>query len=97
MKRRGISIQAYLNAQAEGLQKEEFEDAVEKIREILGNVGRNEKKKGKSHVEELIRKQLTDDEYEAFEHENGFISVLDDLYEEKGWNSEGEEENDEDA
>jgi hypothetical protein len=79
------------------LQKEEYEDAVEKIREILGNVGRNEKKKGKSHVEELIRKQLTDDEYEALEHENGFISVLDDLYEEKGWNSEGEEENDEDA
>jgi len=79
------------------LQKEEYEDAVEKIREILGNVGRNEKKKGKSHVEELIRKQLTDDEYETLEHENGFSSVLDDLYEEKCWNSEGEEENDEDA
>jgi len=79
------------------LQKEEYEDAVEKIREILGNVGRNEKKKGKSHVEELIRKQLTDDEYETLEHENGFSSVLGDLYEEKCWNSEGEEENDEDA
>jgi hypothetical protein len=60
-------------------------------------MGRNEKKKGKSHVEELIIKQLTDDEYEKVELENGFTSVLDDLYEEKGWNYEGEEENDEDA
>jgi len=60
-------------------------------------VSRKEKKKGKSHVKELIRKQLTDDECHVIDYENGLYSVLDDLYQEKGWNSEGEEENDEDA
>ena len=80
------------------MQEEDYENALEKIEEIARNAGRQETKKGKSHMEELIKKNLTDDEQDAIDNKNyDYISeFLDEFYEEKGWNSEGEEKEDED-
>ena len=80
------------------MQEEDYENALEKIEEIARNAGRQETKKGKSHMEELIKKQLTDDEHNAIDMNNMscIIEFLDEFYEEKGWNSEGEEKEDED-
>ena len=88
MKKKRISIEGYLKAQADCFH---YYEVVEKIEDILENVDRKKIEKGKSHMLKLIKSKLTYDDEDDMSYHKNLEGLIDDYYSDHGLDSEGKE------